>query len=329
MTRKHQQSMTMAARRRQAPAKPGLPRSPSGAMLSIGALARATGIAVDTLRTWERRYGFPVPERKPSGHRVYALASVVRLKRIGEAIARGNRAGEVVGASDEELGEILGAAQGSDGSPAQAAAYSSSGHSTADLMRLVAALDGEGIKRALLSEWGRLGPVEFLRQGLAPLAEAVGEAWASGKLDIVHEHFLTERTKDLLRSLRMPLEERARGPLLVLATLPGESHTLGLQMTALLASSAGWRDLLLGSEVPIPQITSVARDTGARAVGVSVSRATRGRVSEGRLRELRAGLPRRTLLLVGGAGAPAPFLGIEVVTDLSALDSRLRAIASP
>ena len=36
------------------------------AMLSIGAVAKATGIRVETLRTWERRYGFPRPERTGS-----------------------------------------------------------------------------------------------------------------------------------------------------------------------------------------------------------------------------------------------------------------------
>ena len=56
--------------------------------LSIGALARATGIAVETLRTWESRYGFPAPERKPSGHRVYPVSSIARLRRIRETDAR-------------------------------------------------------------------------------------------------------------------------------------------------------------------------------------------------------------------------------------------------
>ena len=43
------------------------------ARLSIGALARASYIPVTTLRTWERRYGYPVAERKPSGHPLHFL----------------------------------------------------------------------------------------------------------------------------------------------------------------------------------------------------------------------------------------------------------------
>ena len=79
----------------------------AGGKLSIGALSRSTGIPVETLRTWERRYGFPVPERKPSGHRVYAVAHVSRLRRIAEALARGHRASEAVSASEKDLTVLL------------------------------------------------------------------------------------------------------------------------------------------------------------------------------------------------------------------------------
>jgi len=37
---------------------------------------------------------------------------------------------------------------------------------------------------------------------------------------------LSGRVGDLLRTYRLPFEERARGPLVVLATLPGEMHAL-------------------------------------------------------------------------------------------------------
>jgi MerR family transcriptional regulator, light-induced transcriptional regulator len=50
--------------------------------LSIGDVVRATGLGEATLRAWERRYGFPQPQREPSGHRRYAPAEVARLLRV-------------------------------------------------------------------------------------------------------------------------------------------------------------------------------------------------------------------------------------------------------
>ena len=101
-------SQTMRSKARTTPPEPGL--DPKGARLSIGALSRATGIPVETLRTWEGRYGFPVPERRPSGHRVYPLSTIPRLRRISEALARGHRAGQVVPASDADLRQLLASA---------------------------------------------------------------------------------------------------------------------------------------------------------------------------------------------------------------------------
>jgi len=47
----------------QAPIEPG--------SLTIGDLARRTGVAPATLRVWESRHGFPRPSRRDSGHRRY------------------------------------------------------------------------------------------------------------------------------------------------------------------------------------------------------------------------------------------------------------------
>jgi DNA-binding transcriptional MerR regulator/methylmalonyl-CoA mutase cobalamin-binding subunit len=300
----------------------------NGAWLSIGALSRATGVAVETLRTWESRYGFPVPERKPSGHRVYPIAAVPRLRRIAQALTLGHRAGQVVGASEDALDRLLETSAPTPPASAPTTAGLPPVEDLAAQLRLVKAYDAERLSRAFLADWARLGPVEFLETVAAPLVRAIGEAWARGDLDIRHEHFLSERLGDLLRSLRMPLDERATGPLVAFATLPGEGHGLGLQMAALVLATAGCRGLYLGTGVPIPQITALVRDLGARAVGVSVSAATRGASTATALRRLRESLPRRVIVLTGGEGAPGPRPGIESLGSLRDLDAWGRRIAA-
>jgi methylmalonyl-CoA mutase cobalamin-binding subunit len=287
--------------------------------LSIGALSRATGIAIETLRTWERRYGFPVPERKPSGHRVYTLASVPRLRRIAEALERGHRAAKVVTASEGDLAQLLEATAASPGAVQPPPRPSRIPREAPDLLRPVERFDSATLTHRLMADWTLLGPTEFLRTRVAPLIHAVGEAWAARRLDVRHEHFLSERIGDLLRTLRLRLEEQASGPLAVLATLPGETHGLGLQMAALVLAAAGCRTLYLGTDVPVPEIATLARDTGARAVAISIS-AGRGRGAAAPLGRLRALLPRRVPLLVGGDGAPKPRKGMIVIQDLAILE---------
>jgi MerR family transcriptional regulator, light-induced transcriptional regulator len=287
------------------------------AMLSIGALSRATGIPPETLRTWELRYGFPLPERKPSGHRVYPVTSVPRLRRIAEALARGHRAREAVSASQTALSSLLlmGPAESAP-APRNAEAEVTE---VAELLRLVETFNAERLTRGLLADWKRLKPLEFLQTRIAPLLHAVGEEWAAARLDIRHEHFLSERVGDILRSLRLPFEEKAKGPLVVCASLPSEEHGLGLQMVALLLAVAGCRILFLGTEVPPTQIASLARDLTARAVAVSVSIANRGEPMAGQITFLRSLLPRRVTLAVGGEGAPGPQPGLKIFHDLPAV----------
>lgn len=296
-----------------------------GARLSIGALAKATGIPVETLRTWESRYGFPVPERKPSGHRLYPLSSVARLRRISEALTRGHRAGEVVAASDAELAALLRSTEGGAG-PAAAALLPSFDQDEA--LHVIRQFDAARLTRILLGEWARTSPVDFLEARIAPLVRQVGDAWAAGSLEIRHEHFFSERLGDLLRSLRLPFEERARGPLVVFASLPGEGHGLGLQMAALVAAWTGCRILFLGLETPPAEIVGLARDLDARAVALSVSAASRGARSAAQVRALRSKLPKGIPLLVGGDGAPEPRPGIETMHDLRRLEAWARHAAT-
>lgn len=61
----------------------------AGQELSIGDLARLTGVPVVTLRTWETRYGVPRPHRLPSGHRRFAESEVGLVKEISRLRSSG------------------------------------------------------------------------------------------------------------------------------------------------------------------------------------------------------------------------------------------------
>lgn len=292
-----------------------------GGKLSIGALARATGIPVETLRTWERRYGFPVPERKPSGHRVYPISSVPRLHRIAEALARGHRASETVAASETELSALLDIALATPLAMPVGLRGEKDDSAIASLLQLVASFDAVRLTQSLLADQQHLGTLDFLRERVAPLIHAVGEEWAAARFEIRHEHFLSEKVGDLLRSLRLPLEEKAQGPLIICASLPGEAHALGLQMAALLLATVGCRVLFLGTEVPPAQLASLARDLNARAVALSVSISNRGEPMASQVTFLRGLLPRRVSLLVGGSGAPGARPGLKSITEFSELEA--------
>jgi DNA-binding transcriptional MerR regulator len=52
------------------------------AALTIREVARETGVSEGTLRMWETRYGFPEPERLPSGHRRYSDDDIAQVRQV-------------------------------------------------------------------------------------------------------------------------------------------------------------------------------------------------------------------------------------------------------
>jgi DICT domain-containing protein len=63
---------------------------PQGApTLSMREMSARSGVSEGTLRIWETRHGFPVPDRLPSGHRRYSELDLKRVHAVVEARARG------------------------------------------------------------------------------------------------------------------------------------------------------------------------------------------------------------------------------------------------
>ncbi len=47
---------------------------------NLKVVLKETGIAADTLRAWERRYGLPMPQRSAGGHRLYSQHDIETIK---------------------------------------------------------------------------------------------------------------------------------------------------------------------------------------------------------------------------------------------------------
>src|SRR5689334_17762917 len=61
----------------------------SGPELGMGDVVGRTGVAEATLRMWERRYGFPAPQRLASGHRRYSERDVEMIRAVAAKRAAG------------------------------------------------------------------------------------------------------------------------------------------------------------------------------------------------------------------------------------------------
>ena len=71
----------------------------------IRAAAKLTGISLDTLRAWERRYKAVTPARTKRG-RLYDESAIRRLLLLKGAVERGRSIGQVASLPDAELEEL-------------------------------------------------------------------------------------------------------------------------------------------------------------------------------------------------------------------------------
>jgi MerR family transcriptional regulator, light-induced transcriptional regulator len=286
----------------------------------MGAVSRRTGITEHSLRAWERRFGFPRPVRLPSGHRRYTSEQVRHLLLITLALDQGCRAGDVVPMPLDRLEALLREAGALD-APTEAAPAE---RWLESLMDGVRRFDTATVSGLLQRDAGLL-------ERVVPLITELGDAWADGRIDVRHEHFASQLLETSLRTLRAPQEVSASGAPLLLATLPGESHELGVQLVALASVIAGRSVRVLGASTPVDEIVAAAESLRPAAVGLSISPTTADDATRELVLELRGRLPKDVRLWLGGAGAtmlgalPAEIRGLETLDDL---DAALAALAT-
>lgn len=290
--------------------------------LSISAVERETGLPKETLRVWERRYGFPQPARDANGERIYPEAQVARLRTVKRLMDRGLRPGRLLKLDAAGLQALAEQANG-DSPPRSAlhdlALFLLKTHQAGELRReLTQVLIRDGVKR-------------FVLETAAPLTAHVGDAWTRGELQVYEEHLLTEVLQAVLRQAIAQLGAPAGPPRVLLTTLPDERHGLGLLMAEAMATLDGAQCVSLGTQTPVRDIVAAAIAQKADVVALSISaHAAVAQVQES-LRLLRAQLPPAAALWCGGSGAARlkrAGKGVDVLgglEDLTAALDRWRA----
>src|SRR5512141_2996115 len=70
---------------------------------NLKVVLKETGLAADTLRAWERRYGLPVPQRTPGGHRLYSERDIHTIKWLTSRQAEGLSISRAVDLWNEQI----------------------------------------------------------------------------------------------------------------------------------------------------------------------------------------------------------------------------------
>ncbi|MEP6783624.1 MAG: B12-binding domain-containing protein [Acidobacteriota bacterium] len=147
-----------------------------------------------------------------------------------------------------------------------------------------------------------------------PALREVGARWNAGGIRPAQEHLVSAVIRSVLGALLRTMPRSGRGRTMVLASLSGERHELGLLAAGVLAAAAGVDVLYLGPDLPANDIAHAAVTAGADIVLMSATVAPA--ITAGDLAKL-SRLPRNIDIWAGGTRGPELR---------SAIGSRVRVI---
>lgn len=283
------------------------------ASYTITALAKLSGQATTTLRSWERRYGVPTPLRSENGRRMYSAEDADRVVKISELAKRGHAVSELCALPVDALAELLGGvedhhlARATDGV-------------RREIARLVIERDFVGF-RARLSEALVLLPAVDMAEGvLGPILRLIGEEWVEGRLSVYQEHLFSAQIRQILFA-SVGLYPAGPGSLRVaFSTFPGELHEMGALVAWRVAAAAGAEALYLGPNLPAAELAAAATALGVRAIALSLVHTEDIEQSVADLRALRAATPPTTAIWVG-ARIHKPALEAAAIDGVMVFDS--------
>jgi methanogenic corrinoid protein MtbC1 len=274
---------------------------------TIADIERDTGVSKDTLRVWERRYGFPDPQRDALGERRYDDAQLTRLRHIRRLIDAGHRPGQVVPLPLDALLQLntppgAGRIQTRSRRTQAAAPSPPDAEALQAWMQMLHRYDARSLHSALGLMLQERGLARLLQEGVAPMNVLVGDAWLRGELAVHQEHLYSEIVQSLLRQAisQVNLAQPRAAPRVLLTTLPGEEHGLGLLMAECFLALEGCETVSLGVQTPLSDIVNAVSVSGAHIVALGFTGAQNPRDVIGALDQLRSRLLPEVRIWTGG-----------------------------
>ncbi|MES9949180.1 MAG: MerR family transcriptional regulator [Candidatus Thiodiazotropha sp.] len=279
---------------------------------SISDVSRISGIPKDLLRMWERRYNYPKPARDGNGDRIYSDDELNKLTLIRQLVDQGRRPGKLMALNLAELTVLL-----------KQSSVEFDFDRLIDLLKADQAVD---LRDWLYQQLQHLGLRAFIHRVMVPANQKVGEAWSVGDLAIYQEHLYTELINNLVRQSLADYPRTAGRPRVMLTTLPGEMHSLGLLMVEGLLRLAGAEVISFGIEMPFRDIREAAQRHQVDVIGLSFSGHFKLDDAIVMLSGLRNMIDAKTEIWVGGAafdGAAGLPGGIDLLDGLHGVEQAL------
>ena len=255
--------------------------------MTIQQLSHEIGVGIDTIRIWERRYGFPVPCRNARGHRIYSSRQVKELLLVKKLLTFGQRPGQIFSLTPHERRNLLD----------RLTTYMLPNDERLEI--LIKKMRPRQIAAELSAQLDILGMREFIKQVAIPILQLLDYGWITGKLSISRGHLVSDQLDALLKH-EITKSTLENDPQILFMTLSGEHHKLGLLLSAALFQQAGLDVIWLNEDLPLSEVPELVNEIGVKSVALSFSSHYAPRQAKQDLRSLRLSLDSKIKIIAGG-----------------------------
>lgn len=288
-------------------------------MLPINAVERETGVSKELLRMWERRYGFPSPDRDEQGDRIYTMEQVGKLRLLRRLIDHGFRPGKIIALEITELERLM-SSQGQ-------AQFNISPELEQELLPLLQTRNPNQIHDYLSHQLIKIGLENFVVEFLQHAHFIVSDARMRDAITAHEKSLFSTQVQALIQQAISSLRPVTQPPRVLLTTPPEEIHILGQLMMEALLRLDGVEAICYGTQMPIHDVVATTGKNKIDIVAISFSASYPTSKAIDYLEELRFKLPLAVEIWGGGAALRSTRRSVEAVQFIQDLPNIRKAAA--
>ncbi len=231
-------------------------------MYTVKRAAELTGIAPDTLRVWERRYGVVAPLRSEGGYRLYDDSALRRLAAMKTLIDSGWGAAQAARHVLDGIARVDGAFT--------ASRWMLSWATSPPWRALPATSTPQRSTRPSTKRSPRGRSNRSWTHWLMPSLVHLGNAWRGGSVTVAGEHFVSATVQRRLAALFDAAGSSLPDPTVVVGLARGSRHEIGVLAFATALRRAGPGVVYVGGDLPPEEwvATIDSRSAAAAVLGV-------------------------------------------------------------
>lgn len=265
---------------------------------TVKQVAEMSGLTVNQIRLWERRYEMIGPQRGTNRYRLYSDSDVRLLKYVRDEVVHGASVHAMAALGRQRLEELSSAQHA--GEAHQQAITATPGWCVEEAIEAIKQYDLPKIEALLQQASAAMPFASAIRAIDMPLMTIVGELTASGDLTVDSEHFISAIVRRRLNSCIQSIGSVGGVRPVLLAGVPDDYHDMGLLACQLELAEARLPAVSLGPNLPIADLIRAGDALRPRCVLLTIA----APLSETDARSLASDLNRRVAsrwpLAVGG-----------------------------